>query len=397
MEVERVNLRKKRKCDWSSLHKDLFDLITEKLCPADLIQASCVCSSWRSISPPFHLWLVLPCHNIITIEDDSDDNEIGIDGESNSTSDPEKTLGFVGFVSLSHPNRKVHKLQIPEAKGCEILGSSAGWLVTLRANGAIRLLHPFSRATIQLPPLKLAKFMGSMFKISKTSIEKVIVCSGPDGESLIMCKYAGKLAFYRPGKDLNWVGFKQFRGVIEDMVAYKGRIYGLRISRNKCHLCVACGLDDPSPTMEELVEIPKHSGYIQYYLVESSGHLLLVLRHRNWPIDCDTNGFTVFRLDIGGMVEFKDLGDQALFLDCNSAFSASASDFPAIKGNQIYLTNTCFPDEKLAGHCDMEVFNLEDETFESFDHCDDPDLITQAPVVFPTNSCWRGGLGFRMV
>ncbi|XP_042485317.1 F-box protein SKIP23-like [Macadamia integrifolia] len=399
MEVERPNLRKKRKVDWSFLPKDLFDLIAKRLRPADLIKVSCVCNSWRSNSHPFHLCLVLPCHNIITIDDDNDDdNKNSKDGEIKSSSDPEKALSFVGFVNLSQPSRKVHKLQIPEVNGSTILGSSAGWLVTLRANGAIRLLHPFSRAKIQLPPLKLARFGGSMSKISKMSIEKVIVCSGLDGKSLILCKYAGKLAFYRPETDHNWVSFKHYRGVIEDIVSYKGRFYGIRIGRNKCHICVACDLDDPSPAMEEVVEIPKYSGYIQYYLVESLGNLLLVLRHLNWPIGYETSNFTVFRLDNGGMVKLKDLAGQALFLDCNSAFSISASDdFAAIKGNHIYFVTTCLPNEDWFGCCDMEVFNLEDETFESFDYSDEPELIMNAPMVFPTNPCWRGGLGFRMV
>ncbi|KAJ4966578.1 hypothetical protein NE237_018427 [Protea cynaroides] len=89
--------------------------------------------------------------------------------------------------------------------------------------------------------------------------------------------------------------FEHCHGVIEDMVSYKGRLYGVKVSRNKCHVSVACGLDGPSPTMKEAVETPKYSGYIQYHLVESSGNLLMVLRHLNWPTDCRTIGFTVFR------------------------------------------------------------------------------------------------------
>ncbi|XP_043708546.1 F-box protein SKIP23-like [Telopea speciosissima] len=382
--METPNLSTPPKADWSQLPKDLFDSILERLSsPLDHIRVSCVCNPWRSMAPKFHCWLILPCNYY-----------------DNSIRNGEEAVGFLGLVNLSDPNCEVHKLRLAEASGRLVHGSSAGWLVTLKPQGDIHLLHPFTRAHIQLPQLTLEAFpdLPSTFEGSKRRIhiDKAIVGLSSNGASassssfetdgvvMVMCLKPKKLAFYRLGKDQNWSSFEGYSGSYKDIAFYKDQLYGIR---NRRHVFVACGFDGPSPTMEDVMEIPNHTIGTKYYLVESSGDLLLVLRHLGW-VQHKTVNFSVFKLDVGGrnLVKVKNIGNRCLFLDRNTAVSLSASDVPGCKGNHIYYIGTCFSgySRQSFGCYDMGVFNLKDRAFIPLNYCNDRGLIMHPPIWYPT-------------
>ncbi|XP_043710175.1 uncharacterized protein LOC122659089 [Telopea speciosissima] len=338
-----------------------------------------------------HCWLIFPCNYY----DNSTENE-NENGE-------EVPKGFLGFVNLSDPDREVHKLRLTEATGRLVCGSSAGWLVTLRSGGDIHLLQPFTRAHIQLPQLTFdafpdvpSTFEGSMRRVY---IDKVIVGfsyssnAAPasssssfetDGVVMALCFKPKKLAFYRVGKDQNWASFEGFSGKYKDIAFYKNRFYAIR---NRSHIFVASGLDGPSATMEDLMEILNYGGLSKYYLVESSGDLLLVVRHLGSQRR-QTLYFSVFKLDVdgGNMERLESIGNHCLFLDCNTAISLSASDVPGCKGNHIYFIGTCFAGYSMQsfGRYDMGVFDIEDGNFEPFNYCNDRNLVMHPPIWYPT-------------
>lgn len=125
----------------------------------------------------------------------------------------------------------------------------------------------------------------------------------------------------------------------------------------------------------------------RYYLVESMGEILLVIRYYAYhaaedgtSVRCDANlkcelpygtsDFDVFKLSASGdkLDRVKDLGDQALFLGINHSFAASATEFSGIQGNSIYFgdhymrENPHFREEEgypFGGH-DCGIFNMED-------------------------------------
>ncbi|KAL7209811.1 hypothetical protein ACSBR1_031388 [Camellia fascicularis] len=137
---------------------------------------------------------------------------------------------------------------------------------------------------------------------------------------------------------------------------------------------------------EERVEFEKSLRDLyssQFYLVESIGELLIVIRYigefvrhdgevvHKTDIDHDliypyiTKLFHVYKLDLKkeNWEKVESLGDRILFLGRNQSMSLSASDFSEYKKNSIYFTDDYWDrmDEhyEYGGH-DMGIFNLGD-------------------------------------
>lgn len=105
----------------------------------------------------------------------------------------------------------------------------------------------------------------------------------------------------------------------------------------------------------------------EYYILESLGSLLVVVRHGGLclsrfpftPVYEDevydeeevpefdgqlifhTIFFRVYEVDLaaGKLTETKQIGDMALFLGANASLSVQASQFPGVKPNCIYFTD----------------------------------------------------------
>ncbi|KAF9618999.1 hypothetical protein IFM89_003902 [Coptis chinensis] len=111
---------------------------------------SCVCKSWRSLSPMALLrhsegnlpWLILP----YDYDPKPKPKPASWRPEYNYCCD-----GLLGFFSIL--DETTYLLEIPELYGRRICGSSFGWLITVHSNSEVQLLHPFSRKVVYLPPL----------------------------------------------------------------------------------------------------------------------------------------------------------------------------------------------------------------------------------------------------
>ncbi|XP_042507139.1 F-box protein At2g26160-like [Macadamia integrifolia] len=427
--------------DWSGLPELLLESIARRLSIADLIRFSCVCTSWRSITlflkGKLLPWLIIPC---VT-----------------SNNPRKKRIGSVcdknlGIISLSDPTRRVYELDLPEAADRRICGSSAGWLVTVHANSEIRLLQPFTRAQIQLPPLTafpshlpVPLQQGERFKafLRDEYIHKAIVgfCSS-ESEAMVMAirREDDQLAFCRPGKDLRWSIFEhRHHGRSHDVIFYKEQFYTVKESGR---IFKVSGLEDASPHMTLVTGRPMmnpsspNKPYLvdslgellivypnRLYLVESSGELLIIYRFLDsgFPVgeddedddedavvDSDDNwreparlpyrtiNFEVFKLDFAGgkWVEVENLGDRAVFVGYNDSFSVSASEFPGCKGNCIYFTDDYFEGyyRQKHGACDMGIFDLGDRTVEPLVCGNETQSFMPPSVWFSMNPWWRGGL-----
>ncbi|XP_043708185.1 F-box protein At2g26160-like [Telopea speciosissima] len=405
--------------DWSGLPEVLLELISSRLSLADLIRFSCVCSSWRSITPPsLHgkllPWLIVPS---IT-RNRPRKRRIGNICDKN-----------LGIVSLSDPTRKVYELELPEAADRRICGSSAGWLVTVHANSEIQLLHPFTRAQIQLPPLTafpsrlpVPLHQGKEFAghLRDYYIHKAIVgfCSS-ESEAIVMAirKEDDQLAFCRPGKDLRWTVFEGYLRRSHDVIFYKEQFYTVKGSGR---VFMVSGLEDASPQLTLVGHRPTKPSYpSRLYLVESSGDLLMVYRFldlylyvdddddEDVVVDSDDDGtepvrlphrtvnFEVYKLDLGegNWVEVDNLGDRAVFVGYNDSFSVSASEFPGCRGNCIYFTDDYFEgyNRQKHGALDMGIFDLGDGTVEPLVGRNQIHYFMPPLVWFSTNPWWRGG------
>ncbi|KAF6171358.1 hypothetical protein GIB67_009499 [Kingdonia uniflora] len=92
---------------------------------------------------------------------------------------------------------------------------------------------------------------------------------------------------------------------------------------------------DPPP-----IELHRNMIFQEFYLVELSGELLLVIRINKLE-SWSTVGFQVFKLDpiARKWIEVKTLGEHMIFLGYCSSITFSASDFLGCKPNYIYFAS----------------------------------------------------------
>lgn len=346
--------------DWCQLPYDLVTAIANQLHSfKDFLVFSAVCRSWRSVylnknwSPGPQLpWLML-----------SEDRNI-------------ETRGF-----YSLDEKALHNLGLNEIRGKRCWGSSSGWLVTTGIDREIEMLNPITRVRLGLPSQFMFPKQSHIAMILDWSrlIYKAIVIKMPfvsrefEDEYVVMAIYGLEkhLAFAKPGYD-SWVPVRSsLNRSFRDVTHFEGRIFAL------CEMgtLVHCEIDGPEPPRARYIApAPEYDWGVwdQIYLVESSGHLLMVIRH-DYDISTEyyyeTTGFKVFKFDLGTRKwkELKDLGDCALFLGQCSSMSLSASSVSDCEPNSIYFTV-----DKLkrwwkyrvnqVGR-DMGVYNIADKSF----------------------------------
>ncbi|XP_010274421.1 PREDICTED: F-box protein SKIP23-like [Nelumbo nucifera] len=189
----------------------------------------------------------------------------------------------------------------------------------------------------------------------------------------------GDLAFCRAG-DESWTILRRGFRPYDDIIYHKERFYTLG---NHGGLD-AWDVSSSSPKRTVIAQVPPvlTGGRVIHkrYLVESSGDLLLVLRHDYFDDDANspsqlhrTGGFKVFKLEERSSmnprwVEVKSIGDRVLFLGDNYSVSISAREFPECSANCIYFTDDngldCSINTEWGVH-DLGIFNIQEKTIQS--------------------------------
>ncbi|PKA57972.1 F-box protein SKIP23 [Apostasia shenzhenica] len=359
------------RADWSSLPPELVSLLSQCLSSvADFIRFRAVCSSWRSAAsprflPPSFPWLAFP----------------SIDGDGvHSGLRPVQPPTFK-FLAVS--NGKIFKPTLPDSvRNKQFYGSAGGWLV-MRGKGplssATTLLNPINGAEIELPPLKTYPVhcagLESSFYIKKISISFPI--SVGRVSALAILGWSSQIALARPGAD-EWMTIGVSSNY-HDALFYRGRFHIVDGFRR----VFSCDEGDCSgPRLVEIVRlaspprVPLLSRGERFYLVESDGELLLVIRHFDGSLMGDvkvvkTTKFEVFRVDIDDQpswVEVRNLGNRALFLGLNRPISLCSSDHPGCRENCIYFVDDMlnYMGDISYGNLDAGMFNLADGSMELF-------------------------------
>ncbi|XP_042479686.1 uncharacterized protein LOC122060621 [Macadamia integrifolia] len=183
------------------------------------------------------------------------------------------------------------------------------------------------------------------------------------------------LAYWKPGAD-KWttITFElELWSSFEDVIFYKGLLY----AASNHGPIVSYDFSSEPPIGREITGPPPNGRRCNvYYLVESLGELLLVLRHYRWHGDDqeDDDGLIVsppfpFKTIKFQVHKLKSIGDCILFWGNNCSVSVSAQEYPECKGNSIYYNDDWDygPDELARyGYHDIGVFNLESHRVESF-------------------------------
>ena len=357
--------------EWADLPHDILIEIMRRLSfYDDFVMFGATCKSWQSVCSLENLPLSPRCPWLMLAEDNEQRNPTRV------------------FVNLF--DNKVYNFRLPELVRKKCFGTSFGWLLSVGTDFQMNLFHSLSKHLLSLPPQPNFEDLDHHdddFRI--ILVDKCVLSRNPwnlvtheyEGDCIIMVIYCNikTLAFTRPGYKV-WIDIKSHSRCFDDIAFYKGNFYAV-----DCHGEVfICHIDDDNAFTKSVT--PRVLGTrddMQKYLVESLGELLLVSRKLKGNLyaedDMDetpymTTGFTILKLEcsieVKGKNEYKwvnvdSLGDQALFLGCNSSVSLSASSINGCKANCIYFTDDnieFYLATSNGGGYDMGVFNMEDRT-----------------------------------
>ncbi|CAE5985603.1 unnamed protein product [Arabidopsis arenosa] len=355
--------------DWSTLPKDLLDLISKSLESSfDLVQFRSVCSSWRSAAEPKR---PLPTHHLPILPDNG------------GSLFPDSAVGFrlsQRSILLIKPHEPPHN----EA-------DSFGWLIKveedLNVPRKVTLLDPLCDKRNSIPEnfprvLDMSKFkvreLGREFKlhyfntvgdiVESLYLEKAVVkyldCDVEYKFVLLTIHVSGKLAVFRSW-DRAWTVINDMPSPYDDVILFDGFFFA--VDNNGRTVVV-----DYSSLKLTLVASPVFGGD-KKFLIESCGEMLLVdmylsleavegdpgfveeiFEHPAFYMNERTVKFKVYRFveREESWVEVEDLGDKMLFLGDDSTFSASASDIlPTSDGSSVFFNGNVF---------NGNVFNGED-------------------------------------
>ncbi|KAL6655998.1 hypothetical protein ACP70R_006824 [Stipagrostis hirtigluma subsp. patula] len=234
------------------------------------------------------------------------------------------------------------RARLPELGGHRIVGFTDGLLILLnKATTAVRVLHPFTRVAVDLPPIA-AVFTGIARDLDSRAWMKAAVCqsqTSPDSIAVVAWFPPGRA----PGVVVAEPSFSCWHVVHHDLrltaaVPFQGRLYG--VTSNQRQLVQVY----PERRNPRIAHIPTNFGVPnghRFFLLESAARLMLVLRYVDYSIRYPNYGFALFEVDTNdhgeGLAPVSAIGDRALFLSHERCLSVSRKDLPSIAGDAIYF------------------------------------------------------------
>ncbi|XP_078151689.1 F-box protein At2g26160-like [Carex rostrata] len=341
----------------------LTEIISSIDSPKDYLHCIAVCRRWRSIAqaPKSNPRCDLPFFHPLPLP---------------MLLQPRGKNGKLHYF-YSITKRKVNELHVPEISNKWICGSWRGWLATvdIKDMNLIYLLNPITKVTIPLPPLPLHEAINPMFKFSwhtdkiiNVTSKEVAYQSSCTTVALITC--GRSLHICRIGDD-KWKKINTSVYRICDVIEFKGLLYFVA-----SHAALFAIETNPITKVTLIAGSPNMVDASQYYLVESSGDLLLIARFLSCIGDKKTIGFTVYRLEEEpkGKVwkKIENLHDQVLFVGCNRTLCLDSNLYPECHGNCIYFADdsglvdhTRVPSPLINAH-DNGVYHMNDRKIEPF-------------------------------
>ncbi|XP_015963055.1 putative F-box protein At5g55150 [Arachis duranensis] len=377
---------------WSNLHPDLLYQITEHLYSYhDYIRLRLVCKEWNSklSSIPNHKrnpWLLLP--------------------------------GTTHDSSLSHilEKEQIYHVMFPDFDINDnlIRGSCHGWLITVViSEGAIRMLNPFTKTHIDLPPVSTFSdvvryhpdrhgdeyvlvdlyndviYNLDAISFHKYEIQKIVISSPPNNDDFMavaIYKECGKLAVCKLN-DKRWthIPTEQMLTFFQDVIFFQDKIYALDDDTSLYEFDKKVIMDElgkkPRPQLVPLLtsiggmcEAPPPAKLTMYYTCSMNkyvigcvdGSLLMIVKHNDWAMEMlhVCNKFDVFKLNKNSKEwsRMHSLEDYAVMIGYNSSVQMFPGKSPYCKRNHIYYT-----DNQVVLHTlgkpslqDMGILNLED-------------------------------------
>ncbi|KAM0851309.1 hypothetical protein ACQ4PT_052510 [Festuca glaucescens] len=394
-------------CGWASLPTDIVLLVLRRVLTGgdivDYIAFRAVCFYWRSCTlplrdPTLRDRRLRPCRWVALCGGDA--------------VRPDDACEIAFFNTRTARRIRAHP---PELRRHRIVGFTDGLVILLhKSTTAVRVLHPFTRVAVDLPPLARVyrEEVDRWWKHHLLAMNAVVCDSANSANSIAVVVWFPwrEAVFAAEAGDSDWKVLYRGRGssfLSKSMLPFQGKLYATSsASRQILQLYPPpLELDDGSPPVPVPVvvaHVPDVHIYSQYFLVESGGRMLLtvhLLGHER---------FALFEVHlrrrggggIGKLIPVKCLGDRALFLNRDRCLSVSARDLPSLMGNSIYFSlNNGSPvvlhslttglSEDLAEHC--RIHNMVDRIRPSVR----PFTIADHLLTYCHPSEWAEGLMFH--
>ncbi|KAJ4804179.1 F-box protein skip23 [Rhynchospora pubera] len=313
MEAEKVVQR-----DWSSLLPELLNFIAKNLSEiSDFVRFRAVCTAWRFSTlitdfPPKFPWIL----------------------------DRRQYPYEPHMYFYSTTSSKVYTIHASKCSGKRFIGTSQGYMLivdkatTTKRNTSgqytyqFYLLNPLNNHEFPLP---LCALYANFRTIGPQHYQI--------GENVVLLDYdfkSYKFIFCCLGQD-NWSELKSGYDMNFGFFRLKSMLFRVKYNTGVIEIT-----DLTTGTL--IYVIPPVENFVvgeNYYLIDASGDILMVLKHRDSSQELYNDLFDVYRLELSRnsspcWVKVNNIGNQALFIDNYGGFALEANDFAGVKANYIY-------------------------------------------------------------
>ncbi|XP_078154726.1 F-box protein SKIP23-like [Carex rostrata] len=376
---------------WSQLPIDIVDNIMKRLdLPVDVVSFSAVCKQWRYVALGFHmsLYCKLPMHHFVP-------KRIPLPMLLHPGTDGPNTHRI---YSLNQRKRYGgFRFHLPEFSNKWIVGSGAGWLVTVGTTDPdpqINLLNPLTGKKIPLPHLStVPSYKIVNFEDDPSAywyIRKVIVCAYQSSFLIVALVSDSKtIRFCRIG-DSKWTRLEISPLYLHDIIMHNSKLYAIN------HFGAVFEIDIAGPAKVTMVAKPGYSPLAKYFLVDLCGELVVVARVQ-WKLIRKSSSMWTSEIQVFKLVENKsgyfqrydteagmqytekvkhrcvlleNLGHHMVFIGYNHSLSLDSRVHPRCKGNRIYFADCTYDDNddiyKMRGkrkalYHDVGVYRMKDQ------------------------------------
>lgn len=337
---------------WASLPGDLVRFVAERVRldgdVVDYISLRAACSGWRastdcprSPQEQYHYfrpggWVAL------------------CDGDHTR---PDDALQ-IAFFKLS-TGRRLRARFPTKLKGYRIVSFSGGLLVLVhKRESKVRLLHPFIRSYLDLPPMAQTFRIVVGVKDKKECFLRMsaAICTSaatPDTSIDVVAWFPREKAMLwaKPG-DANWNAI-YLDVELQSVLAFRGRLYAT--ARDSANILQVYPQSNIFPVDTPIPDELGPPSSCRSFLVESNDRMLLAVRHRvalpNAPNTHTAVKIFDVDLDRRQLTPVSNIGDRALFLGKDRCLSVSAKHLPSIRGNSVYTSEGCVELYSLSSDC----------------------------------------------
>jgi hypothetical protein len=255
--------------DWASLPPELTELIAARVLAANMVDymsMRAVCACWRASTasprdPSLRDARLRPRGWVALCDGD------GVRPRPTHA----RSVAF-----LCTATGRCVRVRLPELRGHRIVGFTDGLLILLnKGTTAVRVLHPFTRVAVDLPPIGPIIMTMVKDQLSRAWVRAAVCMSQNSIAVVVWFLNAAGVVVAEPGSPCWSVVHHSLQ--LASAVPFQGRLYGVIRSKMVVLQIYPQSLDPYS----YIAPIPRFDLPQNYslFLVESAARLLLVLRH----------------------------------------------------------------------------------------------------------------------